>query len=83
MFCRASLTCVIFLLFVLNASLGFAQEKPAIAGDYTGTLGPLHIKLRIKASPDGSLSGTLVNLASGVGITGRKALYSNNIRDCS
>ncbi len=59
MFCRASLTGVVFLLLALNAPLDFAQEKPAIAGDYTGVLGPLHLKLHIKANPDGTLSGTL------------------------
>ena len=36
-----------------------AQQKPDVAGDYTGTLGPLHLKLHIKAGTDGSLSGAL------------------------
>ena len=59
MFCRAFLTCIVFSLLALNAAPDFAQEKPAIAGDYTGTLGPLHLKLHINASPDGSLTGSL------------------------
>ena len=54
MFFHSSLTCVVSLGLALNATPNFAQEKPAIAGDYTGTLGPLHLKLHIKADPDGA-----------------------------
>ena len=27
--------------------LSFAQQKPSIAGDYVGSLGPLHLKLHL------------------------------------
>jgi hypothetical protein len=36
-----------------------AQAKPTIAGDYLGTLGPLHVKLHLKMDPLGSVTGTL------------------------
>jgi CubicO group peptidase (beta-lactamase class C family) len=41
------------------------QEKPNLAGDYRGSLGPLHLKLHIKQAADGSLSGTLDSLDQG------------------
>jgi CubicO group peptidase (beta-lactamase class C family) len=36
-----------------------AQAKPTIAGDYLGTLGPLHVTLHLKMDPLGSVTGTL------------------------
>lgn len=36
-----------------------AQQKPDVAGDYLGTLGPLHIKLHLKVDGSGAISGTL------------------------
>ncbi|MGA7857855.1 MAG: hypothetical protein WCA11_08015, partial [Terracidiphilus sp.] len=36
-----------------------AQQKPNVAGDYNGTLGPLQVKLHLKADAAGALSGTL------------------------
>ncbi len=36
-----------------------AQPKPAPNGDYVGTLGPLLLKLHLKADPGGTMSGTL------------------------
>lgn len=39
--------------------LTFAQQKPGIAGDYVGSLGPLHLKLHLKTGADGALSGSL------------------------
>jgi D-alanyl-D-alanine-carboxypeptidase/D-alanyl-D-alanine-endopeptidase len=36
-----------------------AQQSPTIAGDYTGTLGPLHVKLHLKVNPAGKVTGTL------------------------
>src|ERR1035437_3474919 len=36
-----------------------AQQKPAIAGDYAGTLGSLHLKLHLKADGAGAITGTL------------------------
>ena len=39
--------------------LAFAQKKPSIAGDYVGSLGPLHLKLHLKTGAGGALSGSL------------------------
>jgi serine-type D-Ala-D-Ala carboxypeptidase/endopeptidase len=39
--------------------LTFAQQKPNIAGDYVGSLGPLHLQLHLKTGADGALSGSL------------------------
>ena len=36
-----------------------AQQTGSVSGDYVGTLGPLSLKLHIKAAPDGTLGGTL------------------------
>jgi CubicO group peptidase (beta-lactamase class C family) len=36
-----------------------AQSVPPVAGDYTGTLGPLHLVLHLKLDSTGTLSGTL------------------------
>lgn len=36
-----------------------AQAEPTIAGDYLGTLGPLHVKLHLKVDPSGLVTGTL------------------------
>lgn len=38
---------------------GVAQQKPDLAGEYAGLLGPLHVKLHLVAAHDGSLSGTV------------------------
>lgn len=52
--------CLVALaLLVLAPSRMTAQQNPTIAGDYAGTLGPLHIKLHLKASPSGKVTGTL------------------------
>ena len=45
--------------FLLIAALGFAQQKPDLAGDYAGALGPIHVKLHLIAAHDGSLTGTV------------------------
>jgi serine-type D-Ala-D-Ala carboxypeptidase/endopeptidase len=47
-----------FILAALPLSLS-AQQKPDIAGDYAGTLGPLRLVLHLKAGPSGTLSGTM------------------------
>jgi serine-type D-Ala-D-Ala carboxypeptidase/endopeptidase len=65
MFRRILSACVFFLLFSLTTSILFAQQKSPIAGDYSGTLGPLRLKLHIVAAPDGGLSGTLDSLDQG------------------
>ncbi|MGA2217295.1 MAG: hypothetical protein ABSG51_04365 [Terracidiphilus sp.] len=36
-----------------------AQQNPTITGDYAGTLGPLHVKLHLKESAPGKVTGTL------------------------
>jgi len=40
----------------LNSS---AQTKPDIAGDYIGTLGPLHLRLHLMSGASGTLNGTM------------------------
>lgn len=43
-----------------SLSLGTqAQSKPDIAGDYVGTLGPLHLRLHLNTNPSGALSGSM------------------------
>lgn len=36
-----------------------AQAKPNISGDYSGTLGALHVRLHLKVNPSGTVTGTL------------------------
>lgn len=43
----------------LTAVLATAQQKPNVAGDYSGTLGPLQVKLHLNVDAAGALSGTL------------------------
>ena len=48
------------LTMAFACTIGRAQSSAAaLGGDFNGTLGPLSLKLHIKAAPDGSLSGTL------------------------
>jgi len=42
-----------------TSPLAFPQQKPNVGGDYTGQLGPLHLKLHLKAGADGALRGSL------------------------
>jgi hypothetical protein len=42
-----------------------AQQKQTIAGDYAGTLGPLHVMLHLKADAAGKVTGTLDNTDRG------------------
>jgi hypothetical protein len=44
---------------LLIAALGFAQQKPDLTGDYAGVLAPLHVKLHLVASHDGTITGTV------------------------
>jgi D-alanyl-D-alanine-carboxypeptidase/D-alanyl-D-alanine-endopeptidase len=37
----------------------FAQPVPNVAGNYTGTLGPLHVKLHLNVDSAGAITGTL------------------------
>jgi hypothetical protein len=49
------------LLFCLGTATVAASgpTKQEIAGDYSGTLGPLHLRLRLKLDALGTLSGTM------------------------
>ena len=46
-------------IFFMMTALGFAQQKPDLAGDYAGLLGPLHVKLHLASGSDGTLTGTV------------------------
>jgi len=48
-----------FTILALMPSPISAQQSPALAGDYQGTLGPLHIKLHLKVSGGGKVTATL------------------------
>jgi len=56
---------VVFALCALAPSSASAQQSAAIAGDYAGTLGPLHIQLHLKQSAAGRVTGTLDSLDRG------------------
>ncbi len=45
--------------FMMAAALGVGQQKPDFAGDFSGALGPIHIKLHLTAGRDGVLTGTV------------------------
>ena len=54
------ITCLVALAMLALAPLSVsAQQSPTIAGDYAGTLGPLHAKLHLKVNADGKVTGTL------------------------
>ena len=54
------ITCLVALAMLALAPLSVsAQQSPTIAGDYAGTLGPLHVKLHLKVNADGKVTGTL------------------------
>ena len=56
----------LFMAVVALAPLSApAQQKPSIAGDYAGTLGPLHVKLHLKVDAAGATSGTLDSVDQG------------------
>src|ERR1700678_2397667 len=50
---------VLLAAMALMPICALAQQKPAIAGDYAGTLGPLHVKLHLKVDAAGAITGTL------------------------
>jgi hypothetical protein len=59
-FVAGSIAMLIALVTLALAPLSVsAQQKPTIAGDYAGTLGPLHVKLHIKVDAAGKVTGTL------------------------
>ena len=54
------ITCLIALAMLALAPLSVsAQQSPTIAGDYAGTLGPLHVKLHLQVNAAGKVTGTL------------------------
>jgi len=54
------MTCLVaFVMLVSVSSPVSAQQKPTIAGDYAGTLGPLHVKLHLKVNGAGKVTATL------------------------
>ena len=66
---------------VLWASLaGYAQQVAGIAGDYTGSLGTLHLRLHIKVDKRGLATGTLDSIDQGaVGIPCTDFRYEGKI----
>ncbi len=50
---------LLFLCFAAVTATVSGQAKPKIAGDYLGTLGPLHLRLHLKLDASGMLSGTM------------------------
>ncbi len=59
--CTAADLALPLLLALLALAINsiFAQPTPNVAGDYTGTLGPLHVKLHLKVDAAGAITGTL------------------------
>lgn len=49
----------ILLAIAFGASPIVAEQSPSVAGDYSGSLGPLQLRLHLKTAADGSLSCTL------------------------
>src|ERR1035437_491102 len=59
-FRAATIALPLLLVIVALASMtASAQQKPAIAGEYAGILGPLHLRLHLKVDAAGAVSGTL------------------------
>jgi hypothetical protein len=56
---------VALAMFALAPLSVSAQQKPTIAGDYAGTLGPLHVKLHLKVDAAGKVTGSLDSLERG------------------
>ena len=50
---------VLMTMFALMPSPISAQQNRSIAGDYAGTLGPLHVKLHLKVNAAGKVTGNL------------------------
>lgn len=56
---------VVFAFLALVPSRVSAQQNATLSGDYTGTLGPLHIRLHLKQTPAGKVTGTLDSVDRG------------------
>jgi hypothetical protein len=50
---------LVLLAALVSSNLAFAQSASNFAGDYAGMLGPLHVKLHLTTSHDGTLSCTV------------------------
>ncbi len=55
----AMITCLVALVMLTSTPTLMAQQNPSIAGDYAGTLGPLHVKLHLKVNHAGKVTATL------------------------
>jgi hypothetical protein len=59
-FVTRTITLLVALVTLTLAPLSVsAQQRSTIAGDYAGTLGPLHVKLHVKVDAAGTVTGTL------------------------
>jgi serine-type D-Ala-D-Ala carboxypeptidase/endopeptidase len=58
---RGALLALLAVSSLASMTVSVAQGggTPALAGDYRGTLGPLHLKLHLTRAADGALGGTL------------------------
>jgi CubicO group peptidase (beta-lactamase class C family) len=58
---RPVITCLVAIVAMaaLVPMFATAQQKPSVAGDYSGTLGPLKVVLHVKIDAAGAISGTL------------------------
>ena len=59
------LLAVVLVFGALAATTMEAQQKPEVAGDYAGMLGPLHVKLHFKVDAAGTITGTLDSVDQG------------------
>ncbi|MGB0065574.1 MAG: hypothetical protein WBP85_14095 [Terracidiphilus sp.] len=55
----------VFALLALVPSHVSAQQNATLSGDYAGTLGPLHIRLHLKQTAAGKVTGTLDSIDRG------------------
>jgi CubicO group peptidase (beta-lactamase class C family) len=63
--CVALMAMFFMIVAGIGAGSALSQDKPKLAGDYAGELGPLHLKLHLLATADGTLSGMLDSLDQG------------------
>ena len=56
---KATLCLVVLTVLALVLSPTSAQQNISLSGDYSGTLGPLHLKLHLKDGGGGKVTGTL------------------------
>jgi D-alanyl-D-alanine-carboxypeptidase/D-alanyl-D-alanine-endopeptidase len=57
--------CVMLVCNLLVANMSGQTASPAVAGDYAGVLGPLHLVLHLQRDTAGKLSGSLDSLDQG------------------